>query len=206
MKRVSPNVTQNDNGDLCWMYELSLWKNPTILITCWKVFMLVCGLIGILVFFLTLGKGFMVALREALMVFGLIAGILTGLLILAYPILSLTYGGKYCVLFEMNEIGVKHTQLKSQFKKAEALGFLTALLGAATKSFSTTGAGLLAATKQSQQSTFANVKSVKIKEKRHVIYVNETLNRNQVYAKPEDFPFVRDYIVAHCPETAKKRY
>lgn len=206
MKRVSPNVTQNDNGDLFWMYELSMWKNPTLLITSWKVLMLVCGLLGMFVFFITLGEGFMEAVREALMIFGLIAGILTGLLVIAYPILSLTYKGKYCVLFEMNETGVKHTQLKDQFKKAQALGFLTALLGAATKSYSTAGAGLLAATKQSQQSTFANVKSVKIKEKRHVIYVNETLNRNQVYAEPEDFIFIRDYIVAHCPKNSKIWY
>ncbi len=206
--KPSPNVMQDDNGTLRWMYEFSMWKNPTILITCWKAFMLVCGLLGIFMFFLTLsdGLGFMNAINVALSVFAVVAGILTALLALAYPAVSLIYGGKYYVLFEMDEKGVNHIQLKSQFKKAQAWGFLTALLGAAAGNLAVAGAGLMGATKQSHYSKFSNVKSVTIKEKRNVIYVNEAIVRNQVYAASEDFAFIRDFILEHCPKNVKISY
>lgn len=38
----------------------------------------------------------------------------------------------------------------------------------------------------------------------NLIRVNETLNRNQVYAEEEDFAFVANYIKAHC-KNAKMR-
>ena len=205
-RKITPNVMQDDNGILRWVHEFSMWNNPTILITCWKVFMLVCGLLGVFMFFLTLRDGFIEAVRTALSVFGIVAVIFTGLLALAYPIVSLINGGKYCVMFEMDEKGVNHIQLKSQYKKAQAWGFLTALLGIAAGNYSVAGAGLLDATKQSHYSKFANVRSLKIRERRHVIHVNEALVRNHVYAGPEDFAFIRDFILQHCPKKVKINY
>lgn len=34
---------------------------------------------------------------------------------------------------------------------------------------------------------------------RHVIYVNQVLGHNQVYADDADFDLVRNHIVEHCP-------
>ena len=199
----SPNVVRDQNGNLSWVYEFSFWKNPSILLTAWKVMMLACLAPGLLMFFLSLGDGLFEAFKTSLMVFGIAAGAITVLLAIAYPLLALMYGGKYCVLFKMDDQGVDHIQLKKQFQKAQALGFLTLLMGLAGNNFSAAGAGLMSATRQSMHTTFSKVKSVKINESRHTIYLNETLNHNQVYAEPEDFSLVKDYILSHCPKNAK---
>jgi hypothetical protein len=42
------------------------------------------------------------------------------------------------------------------------------------------------------------VKNITVKQKRNVIYVNEKLTHNQVYADPDDFEFVRGHILSRC--------
>ena len=47
-------------------------------------------------------------------------------------------------------------------------------------------------------SDWDSVRRVKCYPRRGLIKVNGILRRNQVYAAPEDFAFVRDYILSHC--------
>lgn len=204
-RKQSPNIKRDADGTLCWVYEYSFWKNPTILLTAWKVFLLACLLPAMIIFFSSLGDGLGEAAQTALMVYGIVAAVLTGLLILSYPLVALLYGGKYCVLFRMNDTGVDHIQLQKQYKKAQAIGFLAMLAGLAGGNPTVAGAGLLSATRQSMHTDFQKIKSVRIRRRRHTIHLNEALKRNQVYADAADFAFVKDYILSHCPETVRMR-
>ena len=186
------------DGTLTWVYEMSFWKNPTILLTVLKVVLLAGLFPALLMFFLTLGEGFGPAALLFVKVYGLMAGIFTVLLLLAYPTLALIYGGKYCVAFEMDKKGLRHTQMQKQFKKAQVLGMLAALGGAAAGNPAVAGAGLLAGARQSMFTRFSKVKTIVIRQKRQVIYLNEGLARNQVYADGSDFEKVRDHILDHC--------
>ncbi len=38
--RVSPGVLSGEDGVLRWVYEMNMWKNPTLVITIWKVLLL----------------------------------------------------------------------------------------------------------------------------------------------------------------------
>ena len=129
-----------------------------------------------------------------LIVLGLIA-----LIVISYLILTAIYGWKYIVLFEMDEEKVVHIQMPKQYEKALALGWLTAMAGLAAQSITTAGAGVLSAAKDTSTSRFEDVRTVKAYPRRHLIKVNERLEHNQVYAAKEDFAFVKDYIVSHCP-------
>src|SRR5690606_35295031 len=120
------------------------------------------------------------------------------LMLLAYPLVTLIDGGQYCVLFEMDKNGVKHIQMHKQFKSIQVLSMITDLAGIAAGNVQTTAAGVLAGTKQSIYSTFDKVKTVKINPKRNVIFLSENLSHNQVYANPEDFTFITDFIVKQC--------
>lgn len=186
-----------------WVYEFSFWKNPAILITTTKVLLL--GLLAptLLMFFLTLGDG----LDEALAVTGNILGfgllILAVLLALAYVLLGLIYGGKYLVLFQMDDTGVDHIQLASQVKRAEAMGLLAALAGAATGNVTATGAGLMAASRHHLQTKFKKVRSIKAVRSRNTIYLNESVTRNQVYPEPGRFDEVLDHIIRHSPQNVR---
>ncbi len=62
---------------------------------------------------------------------------------------------------------------------------------------------MLAATHTSSQSSFDAATSVKAHKKMNLIKVNEPLCKNQVYVDDEDFDFVYDYIISHCPKLKK---
>lgn len=188
-----------EDGKYRWLYEMNMFRNPTIILTVAKV--LGGVLLGLwLVFGLLLSaiEGDWDGLLGMTRVLGIVMGVMAVLLVIAYLILCWMYHGKYIVLFEMDEKGVKHIQLPRQFKRAQAMGLITALVGLAAKRPTTAGAGLLSATRQASTSDFKYVKKVKAYPRRHLIKVNETLNKNQVYAATEDFDFVLDWIRTRC--------
>jgi hypothetical protein len=201
----APNIIESPDGSLSWAYELSFWRNPTILITVLKVMFLSLGIVTLLAFVLALADGVEDAAMFALTMFGIGAAVLTALTLAAYVIIGLLYGGRYHVLFKMDRRGVHHIQLKKQYDRAAALGLLTALAGLAGGSLTAVGAGMLAASRQSMYTAFKDVTSVKIRERRNVIYLGEALAQNQVYAEAEDLPRVKAYILEHIRKDVRVR-
>lgn len=205
LRRVGRDLYEDDHGVLRWLYEVNLWKNPTICFTVGKVLLLSVLPVILIVFFSALEDGLAAAMSVVLQVAGICCGILLVLLVIAYVVVAIIYGGKYRIIFEMDEHRITHTQLGRQYKTAQAMGLLTAVMGAASGNPGMAGAGLLAASKQSMTSYFKKVRHIKVAERRHVIYIGGALERNQVYASKEDFEFVRDYIVARCSGSHKKK-
>jgi hypothetical protein len=64
---------------------------------------------------------------------------------------------------------------------------------------------MLAASRQSMYTAFKDVTSVKIRERRNVIYLGEALAQNQVYAEAEDLPRVKAYILEHIRKDVRVR-
>ena len=116
---------------------------------------------------------------------------------MGYLVYALMMGGKYCVLFEMDDRGVNHIQMAPQVKKVEAISILTMLVGAMAGRPGVVGTGILAAARTSMYTAFADVRSVEPIPGRDLIKVNELLNKNQVYAEKEDYDFVLNFILAH---------
>ncbi len=200
--QVSPGLIMGKDGMLRWVYELNMWKNPTLVITIWKVLLLSALVPALLVFFLSLGDGFGAAILTFLKILSIVAGIVTVLMLIAYPIIALMNGGKYCVLFEMDDTQVKHIQMHKQFQKNQLLSMVVILAGLMAGNIQATAAGILAGSKQSLICRFEKVKSIAVNEKRHVIYVNEKLNHNQIYVDSTNFAFVSNFIISRC-ENAK---
>jgi len=203
--QVSPGVVMGGDGILRWAYEINMWKNPTLVITIWKVLLLAALVPALLVFFLNLGDGIGAAVLAFVKITAIVAAIVTGLMLCAYPLVAMINGGKYCVIFEMDDQSVKHIQMQKQFKKSQVLSMIVTLAGVMAGNIQATAAGMLAGSKQSSLSSFGKVKSITVNEKRHVIYVNENLSRNQVYADSSDFSFIREYIISRCKK-AKVTY
>ena len=190
-----------DDGKYRWVYEMDMVKNPTIFLTVFKIFFYII-LVGWLVFGFFLNiihgdwKGFLDMGKAMLIVLAVFA-VLT---LLGVLVLAAFYGGKYVVLFEMDEKSVSHIQVPGQFKKAKTLGALTALVGIAAKKPTVAGAGLLASGKNTSTSEFKNVRRVKAVRPLHLIKVNQLLDKNQVYVRDEDFDFVYQFIKSRCPQ------
>lgn len=194
------HIKKNDDGSYRWDYEFNMLKNPIILLTILKIFLLVLGGMWIIFGIFRIGNdGFVGAFVEEAKGLLLPAAILFGLSVVGYLILAGIYGWKYYVLFEMNEKGIRHIQKEKQYQKASAIGWLTAMIGAAAGKPGTTGTGLLAATKNEQYTEFSKVKRLCALRVFHTIKLDSPLNHNQVYAEPEDYDFVLDYISKHIP-------
>lgn len=204
-KKIGSQLIEGPDGSLSWAYELSFWSNPTILITVFKVMLLALAFPVVMAFVLGLEDGVGEAGTLALTMLAICGAIMTVLLIVAYVLVGLAYGGKYQVLFKMDDRGIHHVQLKKQYDRAAAMGLLTALAGLAGGNLSVAGAGLMSASRQAMYTEFSAVRSVRVAESRNVIYVNEALSRNQVYASDEDLPLVRDFILSHCPSGVRVR-
>ena len=190
-------IKKCEDGTYRWIYEFSMLKNPIILLT-----VLNLVLIGMWMFFglfLVKDEGFVGAFVYEAKALILPAVILFALSIVSYFILAGIYGWKYIVLFEMNEEAIRHIHMNKQFKKAEAMGWLTALIGAASGHPGISGTGLLAATKQETVTEFSKVKKMKVLRGLHTIKLDGLLNHNQIYANGEDYDFVVKYIKERIP-------
>jgi hypothetical protein len=199
-EKPSPNIRLGEDGKLRWVYEFSLYKNPTILFLIWKIFFYIfLGMFGLMLL-VQMGDGLLEAFTGIAPVF-LYMNI--GMLVLstiAYYIYAMLMGGKYCVIFEMDKKGINHIQMQKQFEKAKLIGIIGAMTGVVTGNIGATGTGILAGTKQATYSKFKLVKSVKVNRKRGVIKVNsKDMIHNQVYAEEVDFDFVLNYIMANIP-------
>ena len=195
----SKNITMCYDGKYRWVYELDMYKSPVIIKEVWRA-MLVAGVIVLAILFaINIMDG---DLMETLQFVGQAAAILFGIFlvlsIIGYLVFAYIIGGKYCVVFEMDEEGINHKQHDKHVKKSELVGAITVLAGLAGGNLSTVGTGILAASRTSMLTYFDDVKELEILPKEHLICLNETLSRNQVYAEDEDFAFVANYIKSHC--------
>ena len=202
----SKNIMMCPDGKYRWVYELDMYKSSAIIKEVWRAF-LIAGLIVaamLAVFSLIEGDSLAETVRFVGEVMAILFGIFLVLSILSYLIYAFMVNGKYCVLFEMDEYGINHKQHEKQVKKSQLIGAIATIAGAAAGRPGMAGTGILAAARTSMYTGFDDVKELEFLPKEHLIRVNETLSRNQVYAEEEDFAFVANYIKEHC-KNAKMR-
>ncbi len=189
-------IQEAPEGHFRWVYEVNLYRNPSILFLIWKLFLFIWLGISLFVFLISLrGRGPLELIKDfgggALYV-GLFLMALAGLAYYAY---ALYMKGRYTVLFEMDRKGIRHTQIPAQFDKAKKLGGVTALMGLATANPTVAGAGLIAGSRQSLYTNFKNVNAVKVIRKKNTIKLRSSLFiHNQVYTAPQDFDQVLAFI------------
>lgn len=197
---LKQGVTLCDDGKYRWIYAMNMWKNPTILFLILKIFYGIFAVGGVLLVIMSLTQpAYEGKLWENLGYFLIFVAFFTVLILIAYSIVAAMYGGKYIILFTMDEQGITHEQVKEQARKARKLGALTAAVGAGRGNLSMMGLGASVAARTSMSSDFSMVRSVKAYKWRNVIKIREILSNNQVYARDEDFDFVLQYIREHCP-------
>ena len=196
LERPTPNVQLCSDGVYRWFYSFDMLKNPTLLITILNAMALTIAILFLSVGFMDLidGRAFPLKWMLVALLIALAAGFL------AYGILALLWGGSYLVTFEMDEKGILHKQLSRQAKKVQSAALLGLLMA---KSIGQVSAAAAALQSSEKYSSFSSLRTVKVLRHRDTIKLNALLDRNQVYALPEDYDFVLDYILAHVPESVK---
>ncbi len=197
--QVTNNITCGPDGVYRWMYDFSMLKNPTILYTLWKVFGISLAAVYLFVVFVLVYNGdFEDSFPSVTGIFLIIMVVILVICGIAYLLVAASNGGKYTVLFEMDDEQVVHLQMAKQFERAKAMAWISGIAGVLTGNLTMIGQSLMAGSKNMSVSTWSDVKSIKAVRKRNVIYVNEAVQKNQVYAADEDFDFVVNYIASHC--------
>ena len=204
-RKVTENIVLGTDGKYHWFYEFRLMKNPTILKVLWKIFFWIFVVMWAFLSIVNVSEGHFNTkdFLDFSKIFLLILVGVEALVAVAYLLYAALQGFKYCVIFDMDAEGVTHTQMPRQFKNAQAMSFITMLMGVASGKPGTVGTGMLAASKQSMVSHWTAVKSIEIDPKHNVIKVNGRLNKNQVYAEDADFEFVENYIKMHVTKKCK---
>ena len=193
------NIKQGDDGVYRWAYEMSLLKNPTVLLLLYKIFGWIC--LGLWAFTTVISVGdphfWWDGFLKNLLFFAIFTAGMLVLVTISYLIYAAIMGGKYCVLFEMDENGIRHTQMAKQVKKAEVLSLITVLVGAAAKNPTAIGTGLLSSSKTSMYTSYDKIRKVKEKRRSCTIILTAFGGQNQIYTEREDYDFVLGYINSH---------
>ena len=180
---------------------MDMLKNPTILFTVWKVLGIAFGVVALFIFIVDLFQGVITNVSDllpAMKVILILIPVFFVISIISYLILAATFGWKYFVLFEMTDEYVKHIPSPKQFKKAQALNWLTVMVGAMAHNPTVMGSGMLAGAKAASTSEFKNVEFIRVRRKFHTIHVDQLLDKNQVYCEDADFDFVEKFIKERC--------
>lgn len=217
-KQVSENIFLCNDGVYRWFYELSMLKNPAILITILKIFFFIfIGIFGfVLLLNLIQGNPINLDVRDwfagpSKYAIVTIFVVFPLLILLSYLIVAALYGWKYCVLFEMDERGIKHTIMERQFEKTKGIRILLTLIGVtqiasghiAQGGARNVGLGLLTSGHRFLYCPFMHVKSMKINRSMHQIKLHSHFAHNQIFMEDSDFDFVEKYIREHVSEKAK---
>lgn len=198
------NVRLCTDGKYRWTYPMNMLTNPSIYITVCKIFGSLMAIGYIIGYIGPIFRGDFEKVIGDLKWWGVAVLVFLAISAVAYLIVAAQYGWKYTVNFTMDENGILH-ELTPQGKKiAKKIGAATAGAGAIGGNIGRIGQGMMVASHTSLSSDFSVVRSVKPHRRWRTINVNEPFAKNQVYTTKEDFDFVLDYILQHCPKVKKK--
>jgi hypothetical protein len=197
-------IARDGNGNISWVYEYSLWKNPGVLLTVWLVMMIACLVPAILAFFFGLGDGFSEAASTALMVLGIGAGAVTALWhCLSDRGADVTAESTACC-YRMDDEGVDHIQLKKQFRKAAGAWIRHNFAGdCGRRTPARPARGWRRPTRQRMHTRFSKVRTVKVRGKPPYDLSERVDEPQQIYAGGADFRLVRDFILSRVPKKRK---
>lgn len=197
------NVRLCTDGKYRWTYPMNMLKNPSVFITICKIFGGLGAIAFICVYIGPIFRGEFETMLAELKWWGVAVLVFLAISALAYLIVAAQYGWKYTVNFTMDENGINHELTPKGKKIAKKIGMATAGAGAVGGNIGRIGQGLMVAHHTSLSSDFSVVRSVKPHRRWRTINVNEPFAKNQVYTTKEDFDFVLDYILQHCPRVKK---
>jgi len=193
------------DGKYRWIHEVNMFKNPSILFDVWKVLGITMLIVIVIVGFILVISGDldvdgMLGMGKAMLITAAIMAVLS---IIGYLVYALIAGGKYIVLFTLDEKEVVHQQMPRSAKKGQIIGDLAILAGLATGRMGTIGTGMLAKSRTSMTTTLSDVKRLTPCPRMNMIKVNETLSKNRVYVCKNDFFLVYNFLCEHCMNAKK---
>lgn len=183
-----------------WLVDVDLWRDTLIPLTVLQVIAVAAAFPAVVLLVVEVLDGDPArGLRTAAQVYGIAAGVLLALFVVAYPVFVLVKGGRYSVLFEMDATHLRHIEMPRSADRSALLAWVGVLAGLAARDATVMGGNVLALARREMATRFADVRRIVVEPRRHVIrLIARDMTRNVVYTHPEDFARVRDEILARC--------
>ena len=222
MNDYPERVTLCEDGVYRWSYVMDMWKNRYMIRLAWKIIVPALGLLLLFVAAMALKNARYLMrqgvareeltfyLRSDLISVYIVAGLLAGVLLLTeliYAVCALAMHGQWRLRFEMDESAVALVRNPGTMQTMNALGAVAAIVGlAAGKPRDAMRVGsTLALANDAGTSRFESTRRVKRVRRYDLLDLREWFGMNQIYVPPEDYDFVRDFILARIPEKARTR-
>ena len=195
---LPPGIEYIEDGPFYWTYSQSLWSNPTILYTVLKVMLIAVLLVTLFIGGLAVMDGSFDAGEILLIGIGLALGF-SVLSLLGYAVFAAISGGKYNMLFIMDDDCIMHAQMPKEASRGNKLMDVAGVVGILTGNPTLVGTSMAHHGRHTMTSTFANVKSITQDRAHDVIKIRAGVEFNQIYANPAQYDFVLSYIANRCP-------
>lgn len=196
------------DGKYRWTFESNMWKDPTRFLFFFKVLNGIGVSMWLIICIIRLCNG-MDWEDFGDMLFALLYIIIgmSALLVITYLIISVINEGKYVMLFEMDEQGVKSTTAGAKRKSAQRNTWLdkwkeqwiASLLNVSLPQYATDGLGSCG---EVMTSTFSDIRHLKVNRRYSYVQIGRLFSINHIYARPEDLDFVYEYIKSHSPKAS----
>lgn len=197
-------VTLGEDGVYRWSYDMDMYRNHFLRNFLLKLLGAIFGA-ALLFFLLMISGDSRFGLSGLLWSLGVYAAVML-LAVAIYYIAAACMHGVYRLRYEMGEDAVMLVRKPSADQMYSNLALLAQVAGAVAGK-SSEGArvsGAMHSAAQAGLTYFSNVHGVGEHPKWDALNLREFLSANQIWVGPEDYAFVRDYILERVPDKAKK--
>ncbi len=195
-------MVQTTDSNYTWDYRMRIFKDASVPKTLIKIFLFTVIAIMVFVLALALIEGDLTTsvFIEVAEGFGLVFLGLTVLTLLSYYVVfAAIHGGKYDIVYKMDDKGVSFITAKGTMDKVKKTALLGAVAGIAAGSLPTVGSSILAATRSSMYTKFAAVTKVVIYGRNKKLVLTEShIAKNHIYAQQDNFEQISKHILGKC--------
>ncbi|MCB1231154.1 MAG: hypothetical protein KDN19_12840 [Verrucomicrobiae bacterium] len=143
---------------LTWIGDYPILRNRTVAISLFAVATISVGLVGLLLIGLAVGDGNYEFVAQLLKIIG---GIWLGFLLMLFGIGAVFFGGKMPMEVIIDERGVIQIQRSDRAKFANRAAMIGGLLVGGARGFTAAGAGMLAASRESEGFEYGDLRVVR---------------------------------------------
>lgn len=187
----------NDEGKYSWIYEFDMEKNRSIFNLVLKVVLGIYAFVAAFLLGLDLFNGS--SPLWSLKILGIVLAVLLPIVFLCYKYVQKKYNNNYIMLYEMDEEGIRFSQIEDQQQITELIGFFTAMAGVVSGNYGLTGS-YLTARDNTAHSEFAKVTRITTDRNSDLISLDSPFLHNMIYVRKEDYDEVLNYIRERCPK------
>lgn len=202
---VSTFGSARDSGRFRWLHEVNLWRDPTLPSLLFKILLLAGVAPAVLVLAVETFEGSPVqGFQVAAQIYLIVTGVLMLLFVLSYPVFILFKGGRYPILFEMDDREVRHIEMPSSADRSRLMAWVGLIAGLAARNPTVMGSSLLALSRSQMATRFRDVRKVVVYRRRGVMrLIARDMTRNLIYVDREHFQEVVDHVLARCPRETR---